>query len=205
MNLNAIKNKTPEPEPAHCTPLTRVGRVCVSCTHFSLPGPRLPGLLPASLLTDLPDSALVSSAHFQRAASDPPKKEIRSRPSSALHPDTAPTSLGKSQSPHRPQALQLHPAPYLSCLILHNAHLALFQQQAPLLFLIRELGPTSEPSPPLSLLPGRPLPRQHQAFLPSLASLSPSPISFRNLTHQHIIPDHLTLHDFSFSLTLTTF
>lgn len=160
---------------------------------------------PASLLTDLPDSALVSSAHFQWAASDPPKKEIRSRPSSALHPDTAPTSLGKSQSPHRPQALQLHPAPYLSCLILHNAHLALFQQQAPLLFLIRELGPTSEPSPPLSLLPGRPLPRQHQAFLPLLASLSPSPISFRNLNHQHIIPDHLTLHDFSFSLTLTTF
>lgn len=97
------ETKQQSQKPTCCMSSTLWGHVCVPCTHFSLPWSKAPLCLTASC------SALVATVHFQGAASDHMKTEIRSWSSSALNPPAAPASLRESQCPYSPQAPQAQP------------------------------------------------------------------------------------------------
>lgn len=97
------ETKQQSQKPTCCMSSTLWGHVCVPCTHFSLPWFKAPLCLTASC------SALVATVHFQGAASDHMKTEIRSWSSSALNPPAAPASLRESQCPYSPQAPQAQP------------------------------------------------------------------------------------------------
>lgn len=169
------ETKQQSQKPTCCMSSTLWGHVCVPCTHFSLPWFKAPLCLTASC------SALVATVHFQGAASDHMKTEIRSWSSSALNPPAAPASLRESQCPYSPQAPQAQP-----CRLPFRSHrppapTLLSSQTAPLFHTHTHTPASSSgPLPQLSPLPGTLSPVSHLAFPPLLTSL-PSPISYCNM------------------------